>query len=97
MTHEIFLTAVVNSDEDAIKARAILRGYTEIRERQRFTKVRHMVRNGVKGLPTIKELQKERTPNLPIWTELHQILMKGAYIIQERTDVSDEAKEAVRK
>lgn len=100
MTHEIFLTAVVDSDEDAVKARAILCGYTEMKERQRFTKVRHMLRdgndNGVKGFPTIKELQKERTANSAIWQELHQIFMKQSYIVQERTDVTNEAKNAVR-
>ncbi|KAM7186952.1 hypothetical protein V8F20_011181 [Naviculisporaceae sp. PSN 640] len=92
MTHEIFMTAVVHGD-DTIKARAFLAGYTEMRERHRFTRVRHQTRQefGIKGLPSIKELQKERGPNAQVWQELHQIFMKQSYTMQERADVTDEA------
>lgn len=98
MTHEIFMTAVVPG-EDAIKARAILGGYTEMRERRRFTRVRHQTREefGIKGLPTIKELQKERGPNAQVWQELHQIFVRQAYTIQERVDVTDEILAAISK
>lgn len=98
MTHEIFMTAVVQG-EDAIKARAILGGYTEMRERHRFTRVRHRTRQefGIKGLPSIKELQKERGPNAQVWQELHQIFIKQAYTIQERVDITDEALAAISR
>ncbi|KAK3314840.1 mediator complex, subunit Med18 [Apodospora peruviana] len=95
MPHEIFLTAIV-PDDYAFNARAVLAGHTEMREQHRFTKVRYMRREefGVKGLPTNKDLQKERGPNAALWQELHQIFLKQSYIIQERTDITDEIKNA---
>lgn len=98
MTHEIFMTALI-ADEDAIKARAILHGFTEMPERHRFTKVRYMWRKefGVKGLPTIKELQKERGANAATWQELHQIFTKQPYIVLELIDVTEETLAALSK
>ncbi|KAM7220846.1 hypothetical protein V8F06_003740 [Rhypophila decipiens] len=93
MTHEVFMTTVVANNE-VTRARALLRGFTEIRERHRFTRVRHLT-PGAKGLPAIKDLQKERGPNAQVWQELHQIFTRQSYIIQDRVDVTDEALAAI--
>ncbi|KAK3944459.1 hypothetical protein QBC46DRAFT_165253 [Diplogelasinospora grovesii] len=95
--HEIFLTATVQP-ENVETVRAILQGYCEGGERQRVTLVRHLHRRdessgmiaNIKGLPTIKELQKEKGPNTALWQELHQSLAKQSYILQTRYDVTEE-------
>lgn len=92
MPHEIFMTAVV-VDADAAKARSVLTGVTETRERHRYTKVRHLHRGdgAPKSLDKLKELGKEpRNPNAPRWQELHQILLAQSYILQERVDITAE-------
>lgn len=92
MPHEIFMTAVV-ADLDAAKARSVLTGVTETRERHRYTKVRHLHRGDAapKSLDKLKELGKEpRNPNAPRWQELHQILLAQSYILQERVDITVE-------
>lgn len=91
MPHEIFLTAVV-PDADAPKARAVLSGVTEMHERHHFTKIRYLHRKdpGAKSLDPLKSLQQEKSPNAVRWKELHQILLKQPFIIQERVDISQE-------
>ncbi|KAK3684188.1 mediator complex, subunit Med18 [Podospora appendiculata] len=91
MPHELFLTAIV-PDESMLKARAVLGGVCEMRERHSFTKVRYVRRTdpSPKGLHTIKELQKEKGPNLPHWQEMHQILAKQSYVLQELIDITPE-------
>ncbi|KAK3321234.1 Med18 protein-domain-containing protein [Cercophora scortea] len=91
MPHELFLTAVV-PDESTLKARSVLGGVCEMRERHSFTKVRYIRRTdpALKGLHTIKELQKEKGPSLPLWQELHQILAKQPYVLQVLIDITPE-------
>jgi hypothetical protein len=92
MPHEIFMTAVV-PDADATKARSVLTGVTETRERHRYTKIRYMQRDDAspKSLDKLKELGKEpRNPNAARWQELHQILLAQSYIVQERVDITPE-------
>ncbi len=97
MPHEIFLTAMV-PDADATKARAVLGGMTEMRERHQFTKVRYLQREDLnpKSLDKFKELQKERGPNAARWQELHQILLKQHYILQERINITQEVPSATQ-
>lgn len=91
MPHEIFLTAVV-PDADATKARAVLAGITEMKERHQYTLVRHLQRedSNPKTLDKLKEFQKEKGANAPRWQELYQILVKQAYVILEQIDVTPE-------
>ncbi|KAK0704644.1 mediator complex, subunit Med18 [Lasiosphaeris hirsuta] len=92
MPHEIFLTAVV-PDADVTTARSVLGGVTEMRERHQFNRVRYMQRQdaGPKTLDKLKEYyQKERGPNTVRWQELHQILLKQSYILQERISITQE-------
>ena len=91
MPHEIFLAAVVQ-DADVPKARALLGGFSEMRERHQYTRIQHYVPQDVsiKGFPAIKELQKERGPNTPKWQELHQILVRQPSTLQVRTLVTEE-------
>ncbi|KAK3340016.1 mediator complex, subunit Med18 [Lasiosphaeria hispida] len=91
MPHEIFLTAVVPV-ADVTTARSVLGGVTEMRERHQFTKVRYLQRQdaGLKTLEKLKEYQKERGPNAVRWQELHQILLKQSYILQERINITQE-------
>jgi len=94
MPCELFLTAVV-PDDRVNTARAILSGVTEMRERRRFTAVCYIHREdsaAPKTLDRLKELQKERgSPNAARWQELHQILLKQSYVLQERVDITQEA------
>ncbi|KAK4122512.1 hypothetical protein N657DRAFT_575335 [Parathielavia appendiculata] len=92
MSYELFMSAIVG-DTDAAKARALLGGFTEMRERHQITRVQHyeLHDTAAKGLPTIKQIQKERRPTAPQWHELHQILAKQPFILQMRTDITDEA------
>lgn len=97
MPHEIFLSAVV-ADADALKARALLGGFTETSgQHHQFTRVQHYEPQDatVKGFATIKQLQKERAPTTQQWQELHQILAKQPSILQVRTDVTEEVQNAV--
>ncbi|KAK0625965.1 mediator complex, subunit Med18 [Immersiella caudata] len=93
MPHEVFLTAVVK-DADAIKARGVLAGITEMKERHHYLLVRHLERDAANRDPKIlnklKEYQKERGPNAARWQEFQQILAKQEYIIQEHIDVTRE-------
>jgi hypothetical protein len=92
MPHEIFMTAIV-PDGDATKARSVLTGVTETRERHRYTKIRYMQREDAspKTLDKFKELGKEsRNPHAARWQELHQILLAQSYIVQERVDITPE-------
>ena len=91
MPHEIFLAAIV-PEPDLNKARALLGGFTEMRERHQFTRIQHYQPQDptVKGFPTIKELQKERGPNTPQWQELHQILVRQPSALQVRTKITEE-------
>ncbi|KAK3386879.1 mediator complex, subunit Med18 [Podospora didyma] len=94
MHHEIFLTAVVK-DADIPVAMAVLGGMTEMREQRQFTRVRYLQRDAaVKGLPTIKEIQKEKVPTTAQYTELHQILLKQSYLLQERVNITDDLRPA---
>ncbi|KAK1828308.1 hypothetical protein QBC39DRAFT_359657 [Podospora conica] len=92
MTYEIFMTAVVK-DQDVAKARSVLTGVTECRERHRYTKISHMERQDrePKSLDKFKELGKEtRHPDAPRWQELHQTLLRTPYVMQMRVDVTSE-------
>ena len=92
MPHEIFMTAIV-PDADAPKARSVLTGMTEARERHRYIKVRFMQREEAspKSLDKLKELGKDtRNPNAARWQELLQTLLAQSYIIQERIDITSE-------
>ncbi|KAK4101795.1 hypothetical protein N658DRAFT_424939 [Parathielavia hyrcaniae] len=92
MSYELFMSAVVG-DADAAKARALLGGFTEMRERHRVTRIQHYEPHdiAIKGLPVIKQLQKERRPAALQWQELHQILVKQPFILHTRTDITDKA------
>ncbi|KAL2140027.1 hypothetical protein VTI28DRAFT_4335 [Corynascus sepedonium] len=96
MTHESFLAATV-LEEDGATARAILRGVTESRERHYFTRVQHYkpLDSTSRGLPTVKQLQKERTLTTAQWQELHQILVKQPSVVQVRTDITEEVENAL--
>jgi hypothetical protein len=96
MTYELFMNAIVSGADEA-KARALLGGFTEMRERHQVTRVQHYEPEdtAVKGLPTIKQLQKERRPTAPQWQELHQILAKQPFILHVRTDTTEEAQKAL--
>jgi hypothetical protein len=99
MTFDIFLTACIQ-DADVPKARTIISGVTERRERHQFTRVQHYEPQDptVKGFSTIKQLQKDRasgpgaTP--PPWQELHQILVKQPSFFHLRTDITEETQHA---
>ncbi|KAK4243702.1 hypothetical protein C7999DRAFT_44529 [Corynascus novoguineensis] len=96
MTHESFLVATV-LEEDGTTARAILRGVTESHERHYFTRVQHYKPSDStsRGLPTVKQLQKERGPTTAQWQELHQILVKQPSVVQVRTDITEEIENAL--
>lgn len=91
MPHEMFLSAVVR-DADVPKARALLGGFTEMRERHQYTRIQHYEPQdlAVKGFQAIKELQKERGPNVSQWQELHQILVRQPSTLQVRISVTEE-------
>ncbi|KAK1761505.1 hypothetical protein QBC47DRAFT_30572 [Echria macrotheca] len=93
--YEVYLTAAV-SDADAPKARALLGGVTEMSERHQFTKVRYLQREDPKpnSLDRFKELAKEKSPNASRWEQLHQILSKQSYILQERVNITNEVASA---
>lgn len=95
MPHEIFLAAVV-PEPDVNKARALLGGFTEMRERHQYTRIHHYQPQDptIKGFPAIKELQKERRPNTPQWQELHQILLRQPSILQVRIEITEEVQNA---
>ncbi|KAK4233112.1 hypothetical protein C8A03DRAFT_19742 [Achaetomium macrosporum] len=90
MPQEIFLSAVV-ANADETKARALLGGFTEMRERHSFTRVRHYEPQdpSVKGFPTIRQLQKDSAPSNAQWQELQQILAKQPSVLQLRTDITE--------
>ncbi|KAL2158736.1 hypothetical protein VTH06DRAFT_3927 [Thermothelomyces fergusii] len=98
MTHESFLAAAV-LEEDGTTARAILRGVTESHERHYFTRVQHYrpPDSTPRGLPTVKQLQKERRPTTAQWQELHQILVKQPSVLQVRTDITEEVLNALNR
>ncbi|KAK0723257.1 mediator complex, subunit Med18 [Lasiosphaeria miniovina] len=84
MPHEIFLTAVVN-EHDFDAAVKVLGGITAMREQQHISRVHYYIRDvSVRGLPSIKEIQKEKGPTSASWQELHQILLKQSYILHTR-------------
>ncbi len=88
--HELFLTAVV-PDEDASQARAVLQGFCMTRERHHFTHVVYYQPQGL-GLPAVKTTVKNGLPqNAKLWAELHQILSKQAYLVQNRFELSEKA------
>jgi mediator of RNA polymerase II transcription subunit 18 len=91
MPHDIFMAAVV-AGADMVKARTLVGGFTEMRERHLFDRIQHYEPQGlaVKGFPKAKELQKERPPNGPLWQELHQILAKQPATLQVHTKITDE-------
>ncbi|KAK4455420.1 hypothetical protein QBC34DRAFT_389864 [Podospora aff. communis PSN243] len=93
MPHEVFITAVIN-DADANKARAILAGITEMKERHQYLLVRHFERGPAdrdpKILDSLKEYQKERGPNAARWQQFAQTLLRQEYIVQEHIDVTTE-------
>ncbi|KAK0651164.1 mediator complex, subunit Med18 [Cercophora newfieldiana] len=97
MPHEVFLTAVVK-DGDALKARAILAGITEMKERHHYLLVRHMERDpsnrDPKILNKLKEFQKERSPNAARWLEFQQTLTKQEYVVREHVDITQEVSSA---
>lgn len=92
MIYEVFITACI-PQADAETAQAILSGVTEMRHRERFTRVQHYEPQD-KGLPAIKQMAKERTPTFPQWQELHQILVKQPSVVQLRTDITEEVQSA---
>ncbi|KAK3898524.1 hypothetical protein C8A05DRAFT_18914 [Staphylotrichum tortipilum] len=92
MLYEVFITACL-PDDDAETAQAILSGVTEMRHRERFTRVNYYEPQD-KGLPTIKQLLKERPPTLPQWQELNLILAKQPSVLQLRTDITEEIQSA---
>ncbi|KAL2260273.1 hypothetical protein VTK26DRAFT_5759 [Humicola hyalothermophila] len=96
MPHDIFLAAVV-LNPDVPKARALLGGFTEMRERHQFTRIQHYVPKDavIKGFSNIKELQKERGPNAAKWQELHQILARQPSTLQVRTIITDEVQSSI--
>ncbi|KAL2133440.1 hypothetical protein VTI74DRAFT_2326 [Chaetomium olivicolor] len=99
MPHEIFLCAVV-ADPDALKARALLGGFTETSgQHHQFIRVQHYEPQDltVKGFTTIKQLQKERAPTTQQWQELHQILAKQPSVLQVRTNVTEQVQNAVTR
>jgi len=92
LPHELFLTAVV-PDQDAGKARAVLQGITEMRERHQYTFVRHLHRDdsNPRTLDKLKNYyQREKGPVAVRWKELHDILSKQQYIMQEQIDITPE-------
>ena len=97
MPHEVFLTAVVK-DADAIKARAVLAGIAEMKERHQYLLVRHLERHARDRDPKfhnkLKEYQKERGPNAARWQEFQHMFSKQEYIIQEHVDVTREVEHA---
>lgn len=95
MTYEIFLAACIQ-DADVQKARTIVSGVTERRERHQFTRVQHYEPQDptVKGFSTIKQLQKDRSPTTPQWQELHQILVKQPSFFHLRTDITEDVQNA---
>ncbi|KAK4180710.1 mediator complex, subunit Med18 [Triangularia setosa] len=95
--HELFLSSVIKQHEVS-KTLALIGGFTEMRERHQFTRVQHFEPNPVvKGISTIKELQKERHINPSHWNELHQILAKQPCSIQVRTRITDSEAESAKK
>ncbi|KAK3303958.1 uncharacterized protein B0T15DRAFT_225003 [Chaetomium strumarium] len=90
MPHEIFLSAIV-ADADVARARALLGGYTEMRERHAYTRVQHYQPQdlSVKGFPTIKQVLREPTPSNARWQELHQILVKQPSVLHLRFDITE--------
>ncbi|KAK4195244.1 mediator complex, subunit Med18 [Triangularia verruculosa] len=95
--HELFLSSVIKEDE-VPKILALIGGFTEMRERHQFTRVQHFEPSpAVKGLATIKDLQKERNISVPHWTELHQILVKQPCTIQLRTRITDSEMDTAKK
>ncbi len=92
MIYEVFITACI-PHADAETAQAILSGATEMRHRERFTRVQFYEPQD-KGFPTIKQMQKERMPTSTQWQELHNILVKQPSVLQLRTDVTDEIQSA---
>ena len=89
MPHELFLTAIV-PDADAVKARSVLGGITEMRERHQFTRVRYLRRPDAspRGLEPLKELHKEKNAIAARWGELHQIFSRQSYLVQERVNIT---------
>ncbi|KAK4456613.1 hypothetical protein QBC42DRAFT_280895 [Cladorrhinum samala] len=89
--YEIFATAVVQND-DILKARAILAGVTKSQEYHRFMRIQHFEPQdpSTRGLPAIKEIQKERNtnPHVPAWVELNAILLKQQYTVRIHTKVN---------
>jgi mediator of RNA polymerase II transcription subunit 18 len=98
MPHEIFLSAIV-VDTDEARARALLGGYTEMRERHVYTRIQHYEPQdrSIKGLPTIKQLLKEPTPSNAQWQELHQILVKQPSVLNLRFDVTESVQNAMTR
>ncbi|KAK0670875.1 mediator complex, subunit Med18, partial [Cercophora samala] len=95
--HELFLSSVIK-DHEVPKLLALLGGFTEMRERHQFTRVQHFEPSpAVKGILTIKELQKERHTNASHWNELHQILTKQPCAIQVRTHITEYEIESAKK
>ena len=97
MTYDIFLTACIQ-DADVQKARTIISGVTERRERHQFTRIQHYEPQdpSVRGFSTIKQLQKDRASatGAPPWQELHQILVKQPSFFHLRTDITEETRNA---
>lgn len=95
--HELLLSSVIKEHE-VPKILALLGGFTEMHERHQFTRVQHFEPSpAVKGISTIKELQKERHANASHWNELHQILTKQPCTIQVRTRLTDSEVEGAKK
>ena len=106
MPYEIFMAVqvpIVPRDADRLKTCAILTGITQNQPRHCYTKVTHIERDpAIKGMPTLKDLLKERSPTNPAqphwnsmrWKELDQILAKQSYTMQLRVDLTAEVESA---
>lgn len=97
--YEIFITAVVQN-EDILKARAILAGVTKSQEYHHFMRIQHFEPQDLstRGLPTIKEIQKERNtnPHVPAWVELNTILLKQQYTVRIHTKINKDEVESAK-